>query len=463
MAELNLNNSLDLSKDNKKNNVFTILKFIIPSVIGVLLFMTPIPFEKGVTIPIAIVANYFTGLIGEYLVYIIAGTLSISAIISLVAKIFKPSFIINNNFLNSLFNISMPWLITRVVGGVFGILTALQIGPEFIISGDTGYFVFNDLLTILFSIFLFAGLFLPLLLNFGLLEFFGSLLTKIMRPVFKLPGRSSIDCITSWLGDGTLGIILTNKQYVDGFYTKREAAVVSTTFSAVSITFSLIVIETIGLSHMFIPFYLTVTCAGIVAAIIVPRIPPLSRKSDTYYNDQPAKASEDIPAGYNSLTWGYTKALEKADENSSILEFFISGAKNVLDMWIGVLPVVMALATTALIIAEYTSVFQILGLPFIPILQLLQVPEAAAASQTLVVGFADMLLPSVLAAESITSEMTKFIIASVSVTQLIYMSEVGGVLLGSKIPVKIPELIIIFITRTLVTLPVIVLIANFLY
>ncbi len=463
MAELNLNNSLDLSKDNKKNNVFTILKFIIPSVIGVLLFMTPIPFEKGVTIPIAIVANYFTGLIGEYLVYIIVGTLSISAILSLVAKIFKPNFIINNNFLNSLFNISMPWLITRVVGGVFGILTALQIGPEFIISGDTGYFVFNDLLTILFSIFLFAGLFLPLLLNFGLLEFFGSLLTKIMRPVFKLPGRSSIDCITSWLGDGTLGIILTNKQYVDGFYTKREAAVVSTTFSAVSITFSLIVIETIGLSHMFIPFYLTVTCAGIVAAIIVPRIPPLSRKSDTYYNDQPAKASEDIPAGYNSLTWGYSKALEKADENSSISEFFISGAKNVLDMWIGVLPVVMALATTALIIAEYTSVFQILGLPFIPILELLQVPEAAAASQTLVVGFADMLLPSVLAAESITSEMTKFIIASVSVTQLIYMSEVGGVLLGSKIPVKIPELIIIFITRTLVTLPVIVLIANFLY
>ncbi len=463
MAELNLKHSLELSKDNKKNNFFTILKFIIPSIIGVLLFMTPIPFEGGVTIPIAIVSNYFTGLIGEYLVYIIAGTLSISATISLIAKIFKPSFIINNNFLNSLFNVSTPWLITRVVGGVFGILTALQIGPEIIIGGSTGYFVFNDLLTILFSIFLFAGLFLPLLLNFGLLEFFGSLLTKIMRPVFKLPGRSSIDCITSWLGDGTLGIILTNKQYVDGFYTKREAAVVSTTFSAVSITFSLIVIETIGLSHMFIPFYLTVTCAGIVAAIIVPRIPPLSRKSDTYYNDQPAKASEDIPAGYNSLTWGYAKALEKANENSSILEFFISGIKNVLDMWIGVLPVVMALATTALIIAEYTSVFQILGLPFIPILELLQVPEAAAASQTLVVGFADMLLPSVLAAESITSEMTKFIIASVSVTQLIYMSEVGGVLLGSKIPVKIPELIIIFITRTLVTLPVIVLIANFLY
>ena len=86
-----------------------------------------------------------------------------------------------------------------------------------------------------------------------------------------------------------------------------------------------------------------------------------------------------------------------------------------------------------------------------------------AASQTLVVGFADMLLPSVLAANTITNEMTKFIIASVSVTQLIYMSEVGGVLLGSKIPVNLKELLIIFIERTLVTLPVIVLIANLLF
>ena len=117
----------------------------------------------------------------------------------------------------------------------------------------------------------------------------------------------------------------------------------------------------------------------------------------------------------------------------------------------------------ALIIATYTPIFRILGLPFVPILQLLQVPEALAASQTLVIGFADMLLPSIVASTTISSEMTRFIIAAVSVTQLVYMSEVGGVLLGSKIPVNIKDLIIIFIERTLITLPVIVLIANIIY
>ena len=139
-------------------------------------------------------------------------------------------------------------------------------------------------------------------------------------------------------------------------------------------------------------------------------------------------------------------------------------SKNVLDMWIGVLTDCYVYGNNSFIIADYTPVFKVLGLPFVPILQLLQVPEALqAASQTLVVGFADMLLPSVVASTTITSEMTRFIVAAVSVTQLVYMSEVGGVLLGSKIPVNLKELIIIFIERTLITLPVIVLIANFIY
>ena len=457
---------MEISKFKPFNNKITLkdnLKFIIPSIIGILLFIIPIKHKGDVTIPIAILSGMLVDFLGEYLVYIITGTLVISAILSLIATLFKPKFIINNKLLNSLFSTTHLWLASRVVGGIFGILAAFQIGPEMIISLDTGSFVLHDLLTVLFSIFLFAGLFLPLLLNFGLLEFFGALLTKVMRPLFKLPGRSSIDCITSWLGDGTLGIMLTNKQYEDGFYTEREAATISTTFSAVSITFSLIVINTVGLGNMFVPFYLTVTFAGIVAAIIVPRIYPLSKKKDTYYNGETKKLDESIPEGYTALSWGYEQAIIKARKNSSISEFFIEGAKNVLEMWFGVLPVVMCMATIALIIATYTPLFKILGVPFIPILQLLQVPEAVQASQTLVVGFADMLLPSVVASTTITSEMTRFIVAAVSVTQLIYMSEVGGVLLGSKIPVNIKELIIIFIERTLITLPVIVLIANFIY
>ena len=46
-----------------------------------------------------------------------------------------------------------------------------EVGFEAIFSLNTGGLVLYDLLPILFSVFLFAALFLPLLLNFGLLEF----------------------------------------------------------------------------------------------------------------------------------------------------------------------------------------------------------------------------------------------------------------------------------------------------
>src|SRR5690606_24603680 len=106
--------------------------------------------------------------------------------------------------------------------------------------------------------------------------------------------------------------------------------------------------------------------------------------------------------------------------------------------------------------------FTWLGLPFVPLLELLQIPEAAAASETIVVGFADMFIPAILAT-SIESDLTRFVIAALSVTQLIYMSEVGALLLGSKIPVNIVELFVIFLLRTLVTLPVIALIAHLVF
>src|SRR5690606_41188667 len=55
----------------------------------------------------------------------------------------------------------------------------------------------------------------------------------------------------------------------------------------------------------------------------------------------------------------------------------------------------------------------------------------------------------------IESELTRFFIATISVTQLIYMSEVGGLILGTKLPLKLWDLFIIFILRTLISIPIV--------
>ncbi|MCJ8007832.1 YjiH family protein [Lederbergia wuyishanensis] len=425
--------------------------------------MIPIPSKEGVTIPIAVLSETLQNILGSAIPAIMTCIIILAFIGTMIAKLAKPKVITQSPFLSALYDIPIIWVIARILAVVFATLVFFKIGPEAIWSENTGGTLLYSLLPVLFSVFLFAGLLLPLLLNFGLLEFFGALMTKFMRPIFKLPGRSSIDALASWLGDGTIGVLLTSKQYEEGHYTKREAAIIGTTFSVVSITFSIVVIKQVGLMHYFVPYYFAVTFSGVIAAIILPRIWPLSKKPNTFINGkEDDNTAELIPDGYSRLGYGIEQAQLQAKKSSSIKAFFIDGGKNILDMWIGVAPIVMALGTIALVIAEYTPLFQWLGTPFIPLLELLRVPEAGAASQTLVVGFADMFLPSILA-EGIESDMTRFIIAGVSVTQLIYMSEVGGLLIGSKIPVGMKDLIILFLLRTLITLPIITLIAHIIF
>ncbi|WP_102348032.1 YjiH family protein [Bacillus sp. Marseille-P3661] len=459
-----MENSLKKSKKNidEKYILKDYLQFIIPSLIGVLLFVIPFPFNGEITIPVAILAGWIEEVFADILPTIATIAVILTAILSLIATLSKSSFISKSFFLTKLFKVTNLWLVARILGAIYAVMVLFQIGPEMVWSENTGGLLLYDLIPLLFSVFLFAGLFLPLLLDFGLLELCGALLTRVMKPLFTLPGRSSIDCLASWLGDGTIGVLLTNKQYEEGYYTKREAAVIGTTFSVVSITFSIVVISYMELEHMFGMFYLTIVISGLICALIIPRIPPLSRKPDTYYEHTGKKIDETIPNGKTPLQWGTMQAIHAAKRHSDYTNVLKGGIQNVLDMWLGVVPIVMAIGTTALIIAEYTPVFQYLGAPFIPILNLLQVPEAAAAAQTMVVGFADMFLPAIIGS-GIESDLTRFVIAAVSVTQLIYMSEVGGLLLGSKLPVTLLDLIIIFLLRTIITLPIIVLIAHLIF
>ncbi|KTF14861.1 YjiH family protein [Pseudoalteromonas sp. H105] len=456
-------NSPTPKPDVKQRNLKVWFTFLIPSLIGVFLFMTPVPSGEIMTIPIAVMAKGIQTAFNDFALGLIATIICITGVMSLLFSVLKPKMLTKFRLLNHLFNVSWIWLVTRLLGTVFVLMTYYQIGPHAINSENTGLLVLKDLLPVLFSVFILAGLLLPLLLNFGLLELVGTLLTRVMRPLFGVPGRSAVNCVASWLGDGSVGILMTARQYEDKYYTQREAAVIGTTFSAVSITFCLVVIGQVKLEYLFAPFYLTVCLAGVVAAIIVPRLPPLSFKKDVFIDGkEPDGNAELVPEGKTLFKHSLDVALDKADKAPGIKGTIEEGIHNALDMVFAVLPVVMAVGTFALIIAEYTPIFQYLGMPFIPFLELLRVPEAEAAAQTIMVGFADMFIPSILAAGSIESDVTRFIIAAMSVTQLIYMSEVGALLLGSKIPVNIFELFIIFILRTLVTLPVIAFMAHWL-
>lgn len=451
-----------------KTNKKSLLNFLIPSIIGIIIFMIPVKFDGEWTIIVKIFADFIAKTIGDYLPALCTIIITISFVMSVLAS-FNVKFIKENKLLDQTFSVTPVWLVLRILGFIVVWMVVLKdklnLGPFFdmIVADESATFILNDLLTSLVIIFVIASMLLPLLLDFGLLEFIGAIFTKIMRPVFLIPGRAAVDCITSWIGDGTLGVMLTANQYESGYYSAKEAAIISTNFSAVSITFSLIVLSQVDMVDYFGVYYLLVCLVGIVCAIIVPRIPPLSLKKDDYVVES-NHSNKDLSENYSSsVQYGLDLAIKRAESHKGIGEFLKNGIENAFGMWFSVMPIVMIIGTASLVLANNTQVFEILGKPFLPLLNFLKVPESLAASKTMIVGFSDMFTPSIIAASTIQSQMTKFIVATISVTQLIYLSEVGGLILASSIPVNLFELFAIFIERTIISLLIVAPIAHLLF
>ena len=430
-----------------------ILRGVIPSLIGAFCFMCPVPNgEGGLTIPLTFIINWVNGFFGPGLIYATLFVVIGSAAMTLITVLLKPKFIIENKLLNNTFNVSWIWIAARVIGAVLIIMTYWQIGPEFLIGPDTGTFILYDLLGTIFTIGIIAGGLLPLLTEFGLMEFIGTLVGPVCKKLFRIPGRAAVDCITSWLGDTSVAVVLTSGQMEKGYYTQRESAVIASTFSAVSITFALVVIDYVGFADQFFTFYAIVAIVGIACAIIMPRIPPLSKIPDTYIVESTYDGEIYHAPGYNLVQWSWRQAMHKANNNGYTAKSYLADwmYTSVTVMFV-LPPIIMAIGTTMLAVAYNTPVLEWLGIPFMPLLKLLQIPEAAAASQTMVAGFADMFIPAVLAAGTVTSGYTRFLVAIISITQLIFISENGSMILSTRIPLNLPKLFIIFLERTIIS------------
>ncbi|MRG84990.1 YjiH family protein [Salinibacillus xinjiangensis] len=437
-----------------------LIKFVIPSLFGVFIFLFPILDGSGsFNIPLGVITEYLIETLSAWLPAIVTITMIISTIFTVSASLFKPSFIQNSSLMTSLFDVNLFWMLTRVIGTIFSIMTFYNTGFDIIRSELTGQVMFG-LLTSLIVWFFVASFLMPYLINFGVMEFFGTLLRGVTKPLFTLPGRSTIDLLASWIGNVNVGVVVTREQYQDGFYTGREAAAIATCFSTVSLPFCLVIAGMLGVDHMFPLFYLSVVIAGIVSAVIIPRIPPISRVSDTYLKEN--KFREKIPTHTSKFKWGLQQAIERAKSAGSLKNQIKQGSNIFLGIAFVLIPQVMAIGTIALVIAEYTTVFQFLSKPIVPLLQLMQIPEAVQAAPATIVGFIDMFMPAVLAS-GIEAEITRFILGALSLVQVIYLTEMGTLLIISKIPINIWHLFLVFVERTIISLPIIALIAHIIY
>ena len=435
-----------------------LLRFLLPSAIGGFAFLFPVRGDDGVfTIPMALVSGWLTAALADVMPYIVLAIIGISAI-GTVFWSTRPASEAAAGELRQVFTVNRLWLGVRLVGFVMAVMIVFQVGPEIIWSEITGRVVLFDLATLLVAIFVIAVFLMPLMTDYGLMDLVGTLLSRLFRRLFNLPGRSCIDALASWLSSAPVGILITSQQFERGNYSGREAAVIATNFSVVSVPFCVIVANTVGIEALFLQYYLIVVICGLAAALITPRLPPLSRIPNTY-SEAGKQLHENLNPEGGLLRAGLEAALEKSRTAPGPSTYLSAALNNLFDVCFGLLPALIAIGTTGLIIVEYTPLFTWLSYPLIPVLELFRLPEAATAAPALLVGFADMFLPAVIA-KSIESELTRFVVATVSITQLIYMTEVGVMILKTRIPLNLLNLVQVFLLRTLITLPIAVGLAN---
>ncbi|MEL7648531.1 MAG: YjiH family protein [Sedimentibacter sp.] len=444
--------------NTKQINSKGILKFAVPSALGVFLFLFPLPWKGSVNIPIGIISEWLAAFIKPAAPLLIMIFILTSAILTAFTSLLKPKAILDNKLLSKLFVSSPIYLVFKIIGAVVVVMVYTQTGPEYIISGDTGGTMLS-LLKTLVAWFFAASFLIPLLMDFGIMDFTGTLVRNFTQPLFRLPGRSAIDLLASWVGNCNVGVVLTTTQYEKGYYTAREAITIASCFSAVSLPFCLVIAAMLKVDHLFIPFYAILSITGVLSVVIMTRIPPLNKYSDEYYAPVGKQVDEVVPEGITKFQWALQLGVERAENAPTFSQVLYKG----VDMFLGIVfqltPLVMSFGTIACILATYTPIFDWLSVPFGYYLQLLGLEEAFTAAPATIVGFVDMFLPAVLAA-NIVSLKTRFVIGVLSLVQIIYMTEVGTLIITSKMPVDFKGVLALFLEKTIIALPIIVILTN---
>ncbi|MCL2382219.1 MAG: hypothetical protein FWC64_11645 [Treponema sp.] len=452
-----------------------IVKFAAMSVVGVFLFMVPIPHTMPdgnvvFNIPLGYAINWLGSAInsvqvnGFGLIFLLACVvITVSFLGSALAYTVKPAFIMNSDKLKNLFLCNIVYFISKAVGAVLAWLVFFSAGPDWLIGWGGGRLMM-DLIASgsgLMAIFIVIGIAIPLLTDFGLMEFLGVLIKKVIRFLFTLPGRSSIDLLGSWFSSSAASVIITRDQHEKGYYTGREAAAICVNFTLVSLPFTFVVASTIGLTAYFALFYVVICVTAILLAVIMPRIWPLSRIKDEYLPEVGKQIEEETPANVCIFRQAVKLAGQRAGKTGPT-HVAKAGLSNWLNIFMDLIPIILAWGTVALVINEVTPVFRLLSWPFGQFLRLLQVEGAMYYAHIAIVGFIDMYLPAILMGTEAPIH-TRFILGALSIVQIIYMAETGILILKSKIPLNIGHLAIIFVMRTIFALPVIVLLARLLF
>nr|WP_242397243.1 YjiH family protein [Aeromonas salmonicida] len=227
----------------------------------------------------------------------------------------------------------------KLIGLVLALMYVANLGPAWLMTPDRLPFLFDKLAMSVGLIVPIGAMALTFLLGFGLLELIGVLMQPVMRPLWRTPGHSAIDAVASFVGSYSVGLLITNRVFLAGKYTVREAVIIATGFSTVSAAFMIIVAKTLNLmEHWNFYFWSTLVITFVITAILA-RVPPISNMAHHGETDEP------LPAGKNRWQAALASGLTQSSMAQPVLRQLQDNLKDGLLMAAAVVPTILSVCS----------------------------------------------------------------------------------------------------------------------
>lgn len=404
--------------DLKKFSLGTKLKFYICSIIGILFFFVEFTVNGSKSIPLALLGSFITGNFGTIIGYVSV----LFALIGIVQVCMRPKFFFRN-FTASFFTCC------RIIGGVLIAFAVFNFGPEFLLQPTLLPSLKTNAIYSLVVYVIIATAMLPFVLKSGLVDFVGVLLRPIMRPVFKVPGRSVVIALTAYFGSAMVGIVTIDEEYKKGKFTTFEACALSTGWATMAISFMVILTRIGGMLNYWGWYLLTTTVVLAVLHIILCRIYPLSKLPNTTYENMPYE--EEPVAKGNLLKLALFEAYSQSEKSSNIFKEMWLGVKSGCSVISGVAGSTMVLGTCGLLVFYFTPVFTWLGYLFWPFAFIARIPDIANVMQGAIACIAELVTPAIIAAGS-AHFVTRLVLITLPITGIIGLTMTVPTFMNTK-------------------------------
>ena len=354
------------SQDIHIDKFFERFKIAIYSLIGIVVFFIPVNIDNQ------------TKTIIHHIVYNLQinyrGFLEVCTIIYLILGVIKSIISDHKNKLTKIYSY------LRVLS-IFIIISIFYNKNSIILLDDTISLILEEMILNLVTLLPLSAIFMPFILDYGLLEIVEGYCHKLMKKTFNLSGKSVLNIIMYMFNDCFCGYFMTNLLYKKGKLRQNEVCIIILNFSIASIYVIDYIADEFNINK--INFFILSLFILIVTNIILCRLYPINKKKKSYF----IKTSYKETYFKNDKLNKSIKKYLQNKENTNIFKLIIGNLEESIHIIINLIPDLVLIIYLGDIIINNIDIIYYFKIVFDNILELLNFNNVDDISVFIINGF----------------------------------------------------------------------------